>query len=472
MKKRFRFFEACAFLLLLCAVLFAVSEVVERKRSRDLFGGFLEEPGLYDVLFFGDSQFMNSMLPMELWAEYGIAGYNLACYGNVLPTTYWSMVNAFDYCEPELAVIAINGINELHKVSNYNGDLHTSIDFWPLTLNKARMIEDLLNDPEDPDFTDVEGNRYRDLKSEFYFTLGKYHGRWSELTANDFSARPSHVKGGESLVGITPIMEYELVGEDKYAEESGHSYVYLRTAIEECLKRGIEVLLVHLPAPEYVNSQKHANTVSGIAQEYGVGFVDVTYLDSIVDYAVDCFDREPHLNVSGSLKMTSFLGSYIRDHYTLADRRAQADYAHWNEQLDVYRNEKLETLRTQTELRNVLLLLHDRDYDVNIAIYPDAPLYYDEQAILLMHNIVRERVLSGEEYDKWSAFMYPLEMFDEAIAEQLPYYLHRGAEGFSEYISSDAQRAARETFGDEADDNVMIEVIDRRTGAKAVQMRF
>jgi len=42
-----------------------------------LFGGFLEEPGLYDVLFFGDSQFMNSMLPMELWAEYGIAGYNL-----------------------------------------------------------------------------------------------------------------------------------------------------------------------------------------------------------------------------------------------------------------------------------------------------------------------------------------------------------------------------------------------------------
>lgn len=463
-KKLLRLAKISIFLLLLCATIFVVSEIVERKQSRNLFGAFLEEPELYDVLFFGDSQFMNSMIPMEMWAQYGIAGYNLACYGSVLPTTYWTMINAFDYCEPKLAVIAINGINEAHKVTNHSGDLHTTMDFWPLSRNKVRMIEDLLNDPEDPDYADIEGNVYRELKSEFYLTLGKYHNRWSELTADDFAENPPHARGGELRVGLSPIMEYTLVGEDEYAEEGGHSYAYLRASIEECQRRGIEVLLVHLPAPEYVDSQKHAHTVGEIAGEYGVRFVDVTELDSIVDYAVDCFDREPHLNVSGSLKMTSFLGSYIREHYEVADRRDDARYAHWDAQLDGYRDEKRALLRAQTEINPVLMLLHDMDYDVRVAVRAHAPVYYDDLSILLMHNIARERVLSGEVYEKWSMFMYPLEAFDAALAQCVPYYLHREADHIFECCGEEAEQATRCAFGDHEDASVMIEAVDRRTG--------
>lgn len=464
--------ESCAFLAVLCAALMMASRLVERKQSRDLFGGFLEEPELYDVLFFGDSQFMNGMIPMEMWEDYGIAGYNLSCYGNVLPISYWTMVNAFDYAAPKLVVLAVNGLNETHKVSNYSGDLHTAMDFWPLSANKARMIEDLLVDPEDPDFTDVEGNRYRDLKWEFYFTLGKYHSRWSELTKEDFAQRLPYVRGGESLVGVTSIMDYTLVDENDYAEESGYGYAYLRAAIEACQSRGVEVLLVHMPTPEYVNSQRHANTVGSIAAEYGVGFVDTTYLDSIVDYAVDCFDREPHLNTSGTLKMTDFLGSYIRAHYDLPDRRGDARYAHWNEQLHAYKDAKLNVMRTQTELNHLLMLLHDQDFDLHIAVKPEAPLYYDDQGILLMHNIARERVLAGEEYDKWSSFMYPLEGFDMALRDRLPYYLYRGAGGYVEYTGAEAESMAHLRFGRDDASTVMIEIIDRRTEKTAAQMRF
>ena len=57
MKKRslLRILESCVFLLLLWAVMVMVSGLLERKNSRNLLGGFLEEPQLYDVLFFGDS---------------------------------------------------------------------------------------------------------------------------------------------------------------------------------------------------------------------------------------------------------------------------------------------------------------------------------------------------------------------------------------------------------------------------------
>ena len=173
-------------------------------------------------------------------------------------------------------------------------------DFWPLTVNKARMLDDLLDDPEDPDFKDAEGSLYRELKGEFLFPLGKYHSRWHELTKDDFSRRRSYVKGGESLVGVYPIWDYELVDEENYAEEIGYSYAYLRRSIEECQRRGIDVLLIHLPNPQIINSQRHANTARSIADEYGIDFVDATSLDSIVDYAVDCYDPDPHLNLSGT----------------------------------------------------------------------------------------------------------------------------------------------------------------------------
>ena len=76
MKKRslLRILESCVFLLLLWVVMVMVSGLLERKNSRNLLGGFLEEPQLYDVLFFGDSQLMNAMIPLEMWEDYGIAG--------------------------------------------------------------------------------------------------------------------------------------------------------------------------------------------------------------------------------------------------------------------------------------------------------------------------------------------------------------------------------------------------------------
>lgn len=462
----------CAFWMLVIASVTGISKLVERKQSRDLFEGFLEEPQQYDVLFFGDSQFMNGMLPLEIWEDYGIASYNLSCYGNVLPVSYWTIINALDYADPKLVVLAINGLNEVHKVSNYNGDLHTALDFWPMTINKARMIQDLLTDPEDPDFTDVEGNCYREIKWEYFFKLGKYHSRWKELTKKDYSKRLSYVKGGESLVGIEPIWEYTLVGEDEYADEGGYGYAYLRAAIEACQSRGIEVLLIHLPAPEYINSQRHANTVKGIAEEYGVGFVDTTYFDSIVDYAVDCYDREPHLNMSGTLKMTSFLGSYIHERYVLPDRRNEARYAHWHEQLDAYKEAKFSTICSQTELNHVLMLLHDKDFDVRIAIRPESSVYYDDLSILLMHNMVRDRVLAGEEEERASSFMYPLEGFDEALRELQDYYVCRESDVITEYTGPAAKRATCEVFDIDETSTVMIEVKDRNSGKPAVQMRF
>ena len=458
-----RLLESAVFLLLLCAAIACTARVLERKRSRQLFSPFFQEAELCDVLFFGDSRFMNGMLPLEMWADYGIAGYNLSCYGNSLPVSYWSMMNALDYADPQLVVLAVNGVRSDRKISGSSGDLHTALDFFPLTRTKAQAIEDLMHDPEYPDAADDDGNLYRDIRWEYYLPLGKYHSRWSELTKDDISAPDPSSRGGEVLTGVMSYGEYEIIDDDLYAEEMGHGFAYLRRAIEACAQRGIDLLLINLPQPAAIDTQKHANTVSSIAEEYGVGYVDLSRLDSIVDYAVDCCDEQPHLNASGSLKVTDFLASYIRDHYQLPDRRSDVRYAHWDQHFSAYADQKLARIREQDDLHSLLALLHDDDFDVRMAIRDDAPLFSDDTAITLIHNIAREHVLSGSEYDMWSGGMFPLAGFDDALWNYLPYFLHMQEGVAAELTGQAAEQAALEAFGEDRS-AVVIEIIDRRTG--------
>lgn len=463
-----RIVESAVFVLLLSAAVLCTARVLERKKSRQFFAPFFEEAGRCDVLFFGDSRFMNGMLPLDMWADYGIAGYNLSCYGNSLPVTYWSMMNALDYADPELIVLAVNGVRSDRKISGSSGDLHTALDFFPLTRTKAQAIEDLTHDPEHPDAADDDGNLYQDIRWEYYFPLGKYHSRWSDLTRDDFAAPDPSFRGGEVLVGVMPYGEYEIIDDDLYAEEIGHGYAYLRRAIEACAQRGIDILLVNLPQPGVIDTQKHANTVSSIAEEYGVNYIDLSRLDSIVDYAVDCFDEQPHLNASGSQKVTDFLASYIRDHYPLPDRRGDPRYAHWDTHRSAYIGRKLARIRQQDNLHSLLALLHDDDFDVRMAVRDDAPLFSDDTAVTLMHNLAREHVLSGSEYDMWSNSLYPLEGFDDALWNYLPYFLHMQGGGASELTGGAAEQAAREAFGDDRA-AVVIEISDRRTGETVVR---
>jgi len=468
-KKWFRFLESCVFLLLVCALLMGVSDLLERKASGNQFGPFLENPQEYDVLFMGDSRFVNCLLPMELWADYGIAGYNLSCYGNTMPVSYWSLMNALDYAEPELVVLAINGVRKDLKVTGSSSDLHTALDFYPLTRTKLAAINDLMDDPR---AVDDDGNSYMDMKWEYAFKLGKYHSRWSELAASDYHPVKNRQRGAEVVVGVAPYQEYSLIDDNLFGEEIGAGYVYMRRTIEACQQRGIDVLLVHLPYPASENAQMHANTVGSIAGEYDVRYVDFVRLDSITDYAVDCYDEQAHLNPSGAYKVTDYLGRYIIDHYDLPDRREDDAYAHWKADHESYVAGKAAQLGAQKEnLNDLLMLLHDDDFDVRMGIRPDAPMYWDDQAILLMHNITREHVYEENEYAMASSAMYPLEVFDEASWDNQPYFLETDGRQASEMSGEEAAARISAVFGDR-EGHVLIEVIDRRTGETSAEFTF
>lgn len=476
MKKKtwLRLLESCVFVLLLCAVLSGVSVLVERKASRNQFGPFLDQPEQYDVLYFGDSSFVNCLFPMEIWEDYGIPGYNLSCYGNTMAVNYWVMMNALDYADPQVIVLAVNDVRKDLKVTGSSSDVHTAFDFFPLTRTKIRAIRDLMDDPL---AVDDEGNRYVDMKWEYLFTLGKYHSRWSDLQRSDFTGMPGVQKGAAMMIGVAPMEDYNLIDRDRYAEEQGAGYMYLRRMIQECQARGKEILLVHLPYPASENAQMGANTVNSIAEEYGVDYIDFVSMDSVVDYAVDCFDRRAHLNPSCGWKVTDYIGQYLSEHYDLADRRSDPEYDHWEKDLQEYAAYKRELFGTQRDLRCLLALLHDDSVNVSIAVREHADLYWDDQLLTLLHNMARDHVYDADAYSVWSNSMFPLNGLEDAVWSDEAYFLslNRTNEAVEEYVGEEAVREAKRLFGDAVwmdDQEIHIHVMDRATGEMLVDCQF
>lgn len=443
-----RVIEALVFCVLLGAMLVGLTNITERKVSTNKFKPLMDAPEQYDVLFIGDSHMVNGVFPMELWKDYGIASYNVSSWGNTLPVSYWVMQHALEYAQPELIVIGVKDAERSYKLSGNSSDVHTALDCFPLSLTKIRAIEDLMDDPYT---TDDYGTPYTELKWEYYFTLGKYHSRWSELTRADFIPEYNKQKGAEMAVNVVAPDPYELLYDFETLDESGYGFAYLRMMIEDCQKRGIDVLLTHLPYPASADEQRAANTVAAIAEQYGVGFIDFVNLDSVVDYEVDTFDGYSHLNPSGARKVTDYLGRYITEHYGIADHRGEAEYANWDEEYAEYTQVKANYLNLQSELKNALMLLHDDHIGVCVRIDAGSPLYADDTLYYLMHNIAREHVYEENAFDTWSGGMLPLAGLDEADAQGVPYFLLTCGESgeFSECVG-DGEVRAQLPFGEVA----------------------
>ena len=56
------------------------------------------------------------------------------------------------------------------------------------------------------------------------------------------------------------------------------------------------------------------------------------------DTSSDYRDRY-HCNASGAMKVTTYFGDYISQHYDIPDRRGDPDYSEWDRQLASYREQ-------------------------------------------------------------------------------------------------------------------------------------
>ena len=482
------------FLLALCLLLSGLSPVFMYKYGLSRLLPFVRTAKEYDVLLLGDSQMMDAVYPLQLWRDYGITAYNAASPTITMPVCYWMMMNALERMTPRAVVLAIRDVSGEPKHTYTSEELHTALDAWPLTRTKLRTIWDLT---DEPGARDDEGRRFRDLRLEYVFPLAKYHVRWNQLTANDFFPAMNTQKGAEMAVGVAVPDGYPTVGEDEMLPEEGAGYAYLRRIIEECARREIPLLLVHMPYPANEQEQRGVNRIRAIAEEYGTDLVDFVRDGCVTDPETDMHDTDAHVNPSGGRKVTDFLGAYLREHYGLADHRGEAGGAAWDAQTAAHREEMLSQLRAQKQGKSALMLLHDPEISLCLSLRAGTELR-TSRVYHLLQNIAREHVFEEDAGVLWSGEMAPLSELDYAEDWQAAYFLVVDREtgeicelageeeetletsfgrlicrtGDDPEILLEREGESRRFFTEEDDGDLSILVIDRRTGEPAAELHY
>ena len=373
--------SAAVLLVLIFAVLFAVSCLTERKESRIKNGTFFDVADRTDVLLLGSSHVVNGIDPAQLFEEYGIAAYNLAGHGSILPVTYWTLVNALDYCRPYCVVIDPFLIEEdYHYVDevtdkrgqdlteNAVGQLHTVLDAFPYTKNKEAAIQDLILDPE--------------TRKEFRADFIRYHSRWASLTPQDFMDS-SELKAQNGRMGAEmrwntepPAQHYDLIPPEDRMNEETAGLAYLRRAVALCMEKGIQVLLVNIPYeadPEY---QRAANSVQLIADEMQVPYLNLMYAPGLIDTVTD-LSSITHLNALGAGKVTAFIGNALQSIGT-PDRRTQTGYEEWESMAHACRGQIMEQAVNAPDLYSALSMLQFKEISGIVFINDGSPALHDE----------------------------------------------------------------------------------------------
>lgn len=335
------------FVLIFCIVLNASASAVERKNSARMYSGFWEQPEEYDVWFMGTSHIYYAIHPMELWNQYGIRAYDLAAPSSQIPQTYWTMMCALQYSQPKVIVL---DTYKLHFDTKHQPDRlpHVGMDIIPFSITKLRGICDIFETWED--------------RFEYICKFSIYHNRWEELEEADFNMEPTYVKGAKFKNNIVDCSDYQRIPKEDMSDTDTMGFLYLRKIIEECQKRGIELILTDLPFCSSKEQQRAINAVPKIAREYDLTFLDLAYEEGLIDYAVDFGDKS-HVNPFGAKKLTQYIGEYLSGQCNLTDCRKSPQIAEkWNQEWEQYSEWKLRKLQKTSKIKRYVQWLTDDSY--------------------------------------------------------------------------------------------------------------
>ena len=314
----------CVLLVIALAIggLWYVNGVLIMKRSDGILTmqDFYAQPdGTVDVLLVGNSHSGINIDTATLWDSRGIAAYDL--WGGVQPlwNSYHYIVEALKYQTPKLIVLEVMASTSDYEYSEEQNQIKNTAGMR-LSKNKIEAVR--ASAPEDRQFNLLLG-----------FPL--YHGRFDELTMEDFQHFPWS-KGLENFKGSvlrygTGSYEFESAeGISDTAPVMDKELEYLNRIIGLCREKNVPLMLLKTPSLEREQTQPILNTVAGIAEDNGLAFVNMNLMDDELGITADDWSLDRHMNADGARKVSAWLADYLQSEYNIPDRRGDAAYASWN----------------------------------------------------------------------------------------------------------------------------------------------
>jgi len=304
---RKEFLRSGLFLLLAAALLLGTSAILDRKLAcnytKGVYGFFNEPEQSMEVLFFGSSHMYCSMDPLAFKEETGLDSYVLATQQQPLAATRHYIAQSFEKQSPKLVVLELYMVMQQPEWVT-EAVLRDCIDPLPWRNGKAELIKELV----------PEGQR-----GSYYFNLAKYHGRWREMSAQNFDF--SYLRGSDADRGFIrfPLarpadcrqLSYEHVQAGAIIESNREELLRIKALVEE---KGAQLCLLIAPYEGAEQDAAFFKAMHEFSREQGIALLDLNleYDRAGFDGSTDFFDPN-HLNAEGAKKATVLFARWAEE---------------------------------------------------------------------------------------------------------------------------------------------------------------
>ena len=297
----------------------------------------------HDVIFIGDCEIFESFIPAILWEEYGISSYLRGGAQQLVWHSYYMLEDALRYETPKAVVFNVYALcyGEPQKEA-YN---RMALDGMEWSSVKAEAIRASMTSEED--------------FLTYVFPFFRFHSRWSELTAEDFTYawgdKPAVSDSGYLMqTGVKPVDPDSSITPTPLLDPAlpATAMAYLDRMRALCEEKGIELILIKAPTNfwRYHWYDEWNGQITAYAAEHDLAYYNLIPKAGEIglDMSADTYDAGAHLNVYGAEKLSRYFGRILRDDHKIPDRRGDDGVsAVWAGRLDAYY-----TRKTQMESQN------------------------------------------------------------------------------------------------------------------------
>lgn len=299
----------CAILLCLLMAASAVMSALARtntdlvqNRNKSMVELENEPADTIDVLVIGDSESYTTVSPMEIWDKEGIPSYVGGQTGQKIQESYYMLKKALKTQKPKVVAIETNMI--FRSQSAVRGI-------------KETLVQTML----------------------YYFPVFRLHNSWKAWVTGEDKRSQTFYKG----FVLRDVVEAYTGGSymKKTAKTERMSRItrfMMDQIVSLCRKNNIQLFLYSAPSPKNYFFRKH-NTMEAYARENGLKYLDLNLKikELGINWSEDSLDKGDHLNILGAVKVSDYLGRYLKKEYHLKSRKSESTYRSWNESLIQYR---------------------------------------------------------------------------------------------------------------------------------------
>ena len=259
-----------------------------------------------DVCIFGSSIAWKGVDAGKMQKKFGFSAYNYGCNWQRINTTALFISDALRTQTPKVICVDSYHVADVLENSELNGEIYYTKAIPDSENKKAYLRQCFGKNPE------------RWLC--YYVPLVMFHPNWKSLGKENFHDNYSvsyfqKTRGYNKSKHVykNKLNDYHSFGQSQLPDAS---LQILDSIMDMCREKNVEVVFYTTPFggseyPYYDAMEKYAEE-NGCTYLNGFALAEEIGLDPKTD-----FQDKDHLNKNGAGKMADYLGSYIKDHFTV-----------------------------------------------------------------------------------------------------------------------------------------------------------